>query len=136
MLRRASATTENSPVGCSTDRVFGLPSGIVAILAAGPADRPLKARVALYTADGNRVAQSDERILNDRHLMPGEWQPDDRPLNIYRLATPPDLAPGPYAVGLLVYDADTLDPVGFLDEAGNPAGVEVMIGEIDVKSED
>ena len=103
---------------------------------AGPADRPLKARVALYAADGSRVAQSDERILNDRHLMPGEWSADDRPLNIYRLATPPDLAPGTYAVGLLVYDADTLDPVGFLDEAGNPAGVETMIGKIDVESED
>lgn len=99
----------------------------------GQATPPLKARVALYAADGNRVAQSDERILNDRHLMPGEWSADDRPLNIYKLATPPDLAPGPYTVGLLVYDADTLAPVGYLDQAGNPAGVEVTVGEVEVE---
>jgi poly-gamma-glutamate capsule biosynthesis protein CapA/YwtB (metallophosphatase superfamily) len=35
-LSSSVATTENSPVGCSTDSVFGLPSGIFAIRAAGP----------------------------------------------------------------------------------------------------
>jgi hypothetical protein len=86
----------------------------------GAADRPLKARVALYDAADNRVAQADERLLNDRHLAPPEWQPGDRPLNVYLLETPPDLPPGDYSLRLLVYDEDTLEA----------AGEEQVIGEV------
>jgi mannosyltransferase len=70
--------------------------------------------------------------LNDRHLLPAEWTLDDQPLNVYLLEMPDDLAPGHYAIGLLVYDADTLEPVGVVDGAGNPAGVEAMIGSIEI----
>ena len=75
------------------------------------------------------MAQSDERILNDRHLMPGEWRLEEQPLNVYKLATDDDIEPGTYSVRLLVYDADTLEPISFVDEAGNPAGVEVTLAE-------
>lgn len=98
-----------------------------------PLDWPLKARVGLYDDEGSRVAQSDERVLNDRHLMPGEWTMEDQPLNVYRVETADDLEPGTYMVRLLVYDADTLEPLSFVDEAGNPAGVETMIGEVEVE---
>ena len=98
----------------------------------GDVSRPLKARVALYDADGNRVAQADERLLNDRHVLPAAWSPDDHPLNVYRVNLPDDLPVGDYAVGLLVYDADTLEPLGVVDAAGNPNGVEAMIGQIHV----
>jgi mannosyltransferase len=90
--------------------------------------RPLKARVALYNAEGGRVLQDDRRLLNDRHLAPGEWAPDDQPLNVYWLPLPEDLPPGEYKVRLLLYDAETLDPVELIDEAGNPAGFEPAIG--------
>jgi hypothetical protein len=98
----------------------------------GEATRPLKARVALYGADGARIFQRDERLLNDRHRLPAEWSPDDRPLNVYLLDVPADLAPGLYSIGLLVYDADTLEPLGMVDSAGNPAGVEAIIGTVEV----
>jgi mannosyltransferase len=98
--------------------------------------RPLKARVALYDVDGSRKAQADERILNDRHLLPDEWSGEDQPLNVYRVATPPDLAPGLYEIRLLVYDADTLEPLGLVDEAGNPVGVEAVIGEVEIHEHD
>ncbi len=62
----------------------------------GGSDRPLKARVALYDAAGNRLAQADERLLNDRHLTPAQWQPADQPLNVYLLDLPPELPPGRY----------------------------------------
>jgi hypothetical protein len=94
--------------------------------------QPLKARVALYDAAGTRIAQRDERLLNDRHLLPTEWTRDDQPLNVYLLEVPDDLAPGQYSIGLLVYDADTLEPVGVLDSAGNPAGVEATIGSLEI----
>ncbi len=92
-------------------------------------DRPLKARLGLYDQADRRVAQSDERILNDRHLMPGEWDLEELPLNVYKLATEEDLEPGTYTVRLLVYDADTLEPISFVDVAGNPAGVEGTLAE-------
>jgi hypothetical protein len=98
----------------------------------GEITRSLKARVALYNAEGARVAQRDERLLNDRHLLPAEWSSQDRPLNVYLLDVPDDPAPGSYTIGLLVYDADTLEPLGVVDSAGNPIGVEATIGTVQV----
>ena len=45
-----------------------------------------------------------------------------RPLNVYAIPTPADLAPGAYDVRLLVYDADTLDPLEPLDAGWQPGG--------------
>jgi hypothetical protein len=100
--------------------------------AGGEVTRPLKARVALYNAEGGRISQRDERLLNDRHLLPAEWTTEDRPLNVYLLDVPDDLVRGQYTIGLLVYDADTLEPLGVVDEAGNPVGVEATIGTVEV----
>ena len=100
----------------------------------GTFDRPLKARVALYDANDGRLVQADERLLNDRHRAPSQWAPEDRPLNVYMLPLPPELAPGTYAVRLLVYDADTLEPLTLVDAAGNPAGQEAVLGTIEVET--
>lgn len=96
----------------------------------GAVSRPLKARVALYNAAGDRVAQADERLLNDRHRAPDQWQMDDRPLGVHLLTAPEDLAPGRYSVRLLVYDADTLEPLTWIDAAGAPAGIEPELGTV------
>ena len=101
---------------------------------AGAVDRPLKARVALYDANDARLVQSDERLLNDRHRAPPQWQPQDRPLNVYMLPLPSDLTPGTYSLRLLVYDADTLEPLTLVDAAGNPAGQEATLGTIKVET--
>ena len=93
----------------------------------GQADRPLKARIALYDAQENRLAQSDERVLNDRHLMPSQWQVGDQPLNVYLLEPETVLPAGEYTIRLLVYDAETLEPLSFIDEAGNPQGIEPIL---------
>ena len=102
-------------------------------------DRPLKARIGLYDDQERRVAQSDERILNDRHRMPGEWGVEEEPLNVYKLATEENteenIEPGTYEVRLLVYDADSLEPLSFVDEAGNPAGVEVTLATLNIEPE-
>jgi hypothetical protein len=100
-------------------------------------DRPLKVRVALYDGSDARLAQADERLLNDRHRAPAQWQPDDQPLNVYLLYLPPDLPPGDYTVRVLVYDdADTLAPIDLLDAAGNPAGQEATLGSVGVMNQD
>lgn len=96
-------------------------------------DRPLKARMALYQIGGSKIlGQNDRRILNDRHRMPSEWALADQPLNVYALPTSADLEVGLYEVRLLVYDAETLEPLSYLDKAGNPAGVEVVLAQIQV----
>jgi hypothetical protein len=48
------------------------------------------------------------------------------------LDLPPDLAPGAYSLRLLVYDADTLEPLELVDDAGNPAGFEPEIGGVEI----
>jgi mannosyltransferase len=98
----------------------------------GAVDRPLKARVALYDEAGNRLAQGDERLLNDRHRAPDQWSPEDRPLNVYSLNVPAELAPGRYSVRVLVYDAESLAPLTWIDAAGNPAGIEPEVGTVEV----
>lgn len=97
---------------------------------------PLKARVALYDRTGARIAQRDERLLNDRHLLPSHWQADDRPLNVYLLEVPAETESGPLEVGLLVYHVETLEPLDVLDAAGNPAGIEAIIGTVQAGASD
>jgi len=97
--------------------------------------RPLKARVALYDQNDARLAQSDERLLNDRHRAPVEWNMTEQPLNVYQLDLPAELTAGTYAVRLLVYDAETLEPIALADTAGNPAGVEATLGMVTVAGE-
>ena len=92
--------------------------------------------MALYDGSDARLAQADERLLNDRHRAPAQWQPDDQPLNVYLLYLPPDLPPGDYTVRVLVYDADTLAPIDLLDAAGNPAGQEATLGSVGVMNQE
>lgn len=101
-------------------------------VAGGQVQRPLKARVAVYDANGARVAQSDQRLLNDRHLLPSEWSMEDKPLNVYLLSLPDDMTPGLAEIRVLVYDADTLEALTLVDAAGNPVGQEALLGAIRV----
>jgi hypothetical protein len=99
----------------------------------GAVDRPLKARVALYDETGNRLAQADERLLNDRHLAPAEWAAEEQPINVYLLETSAELAEGDYELRLLVYDAETLEPLTMVDAADTPAGIEAPMGRVKVE---
>ncbi len=98
----------------------------------GIADRPLKARVALYDENDGRLAQVDKRILNDRHLQATEWGTQDQPLNVYMVDLPEDMQPGSYVLRLLVYDSDSLEPLPLIDNTGNPTGLELDLGQIQI----
>ena len=60
----------------------------------------------------------------------------DQPLNVYLLALPEDMPAGVAEIRALVYDADTLEPLTLVDEAGNPAGQEALLGSIGVIEKD
>jgi hypothetical protein len=64
--------------------------------------------------------------------LPSQWKAGDHPLNVYLLDVPKNLPAGHYTIGLLVYDADTLEPLGVADSAGNANGVEATIGSVEV----
>lgn len=100
----------------------------------GEINRPLKARVALHRMGGSSIkGQADERLLNDRHRLPSEWSREEQPFNVYRVPVPEDLEEGSYEVRLVVYDAETLEALPLVDEAGNPAGMEAVLGMVEIK---
>lgn len=97
-----------------------------------------KARVALYDAEGARLAQSDERLLNDRHLFPSEWQPEDAPLNVYMLRLDTPLDPGIYELRLLVYDEDEPDRIAWphlVDGIEVYDGIELVLTSLEIVEE-
>lgn len=82
----------------------------------------LKARVALYDADGARIAQDDKLLLNDRHVGPANWPTGESTLNVYSFSLPVDAVSDGSWIGLLVYEGETLAPLEL--EGG---GVEVKV---------
>lgn len=90
----------------------------------GPTSRPLKVSVRLRDEYGALLAQDDRVLLNDRHLRTTSWQPGESALAVYSLEVPAE--PGTYVLTLVLYDEDTLEPVGLLDVSG----VEPEIGTV------
>jgi hypothetical protein len=90
----------------------------------GPTARPLKVSVRLRDGDGTMLAQDDRVLLNDRHLHTSSWQPGETALAVYSLALPPE--PGTYNLTVVLYDSESLQPVGLLDGSG----VEPQIGPL------
>ncbi|NLF13933.1 MAG: hypothetical protein GX597_19290, partial [Anaerolineaceae bacterium] len=82
----------------------------------GPTARPLKVSLRLRDEGGALLAQDDRVLLNDRHLRTTSWQPGEVAFNVYSLPLPAE--PGAYTLTLVLYDEDTLEPVGLLDGSG------------------
>lgn len=94
--------------------------------AGGPTPRPLKVSLRLKDANGVTVAQDDRLLLNDRHLRSDAWPAGASALGIYTLSLDA-VAPGEYSLAVVLYDEETLAPVGL---AGG--GVEPVIGVLRV----
>jgi len=90
----------------------------------GPTARPLKVSLRLRDEGGAMLAQDDRVLLNDRHLRTTSWQPGETALAVYNLALPPE--PGTYSLTLVLYDEESLEPVGLRDGSG----VEPEIGTL------
>lgn len=93
----------------------------------GPTARPLKASLRLKNAAGDTVSQADRLLLNDRHLRSDAWPAGASALGIYSLPLE-GVAPGDYTLTVVLYDEETLAPVGL---AGG-SGVEPVIGTVRV----
>ena len=93
-----------------------------------PSARPLKASLRVRDAQGQTLAQDDKVLLNDRHLRSNTWIPGTDTLAIYslNLANAPA---GDYTLTLVLYDEETLAPVGLADGSG----VEPVIGDLRIR---
>lgn len=92
----------------------------------GPTPQTLKVSLRLKTTDGATLAQDDRLLLNDRHVHSSAWQAGETAINVYRVPAPPQA--GDYVLTLVVYDAETLAPIGLADGGG----VEPVIGLVHV----
>jgi mannosyltransferase len=84
--------------------------------ASGPTARPLKVSLRLRDESGAMLAQDDRVLLNDRHLRTTSWQPGETALAVYTVDLPP--GPGTYSLTLVLYDEQSLEPVGLRDGSG------------------
>ena len=66
----------------------------------GPFDGTRRLSLRLIAEDGTLVAQVDDGL---------------EALNKIRMFVPPDAVPGPYGLHLMVYNADSLDPIPTAD---------------------
>jgi 4-amino-4-deoxy-L-arabinose transferase-like glycosyltransferase len=62
------------------------------------------------------------------------WQAGDLALSRFPIPVPSDLPPGHYSVRAGLYTYPDVVNVSFLDVAGNPAGEQVMLGEVEIVS--
>jgi len=93
---------------------------------------PLKVSLRLAGEDGTLIGQNDRRLLNDRHLQIPHWGPEDRPLNTYLVDVPAEAPAGTYSWQMAVYDPATLEPVSWVDQAGQLHGEPATLGRIRV----
>ncbi len=73
-----------------------------------PTDRSYKVSVRLKDASGATLAQDDRVLLSNRHLRTFAWDAGEEALNVYLLPAP--LQPGDYALTVVLYDEETLEP--------------------------
>jgi len=90
----------------------------------GPTASPLKVSMRLRGEDGAMLAQDDRVLLNDRHLHTTSWEPGETALALYTLALPPEA--GTYHLTVVLYNEETLQPVGLRDGSG----VEPQLGTL------
>jgi hypothetical protein len=88
----------------------------------------------LVDDEGHLWAQVDEWLLNAFSLPTPAWETGETIEGRYLLTIPPGIPPGRYRVKAIVYQTDTLERVGILDEGGRLAGMEYTLGTISVTS--
>ncbi len=91
-------------------------------------------KVAGYIRDsrGLLLSQDDRWLLNDRHLKTSFWGDLNRAWVFLSIPIPPGTPPGRYTVSIAVYGESSGKRLHLLDEAGNPAGTELRLGEIEI----
>ncbi|MEA3459206.1 MAG: glycosyltransferase family 39 protein [Chloroflexota bacterium] len=92
--------------------------------------RAYKAAVILWDEAGHRLSSADVLLLNEQIRSTYYWAPGEEAINYYVVPVPIGTPPLSYRITVGVYDAETLEGLDILDEAGNPAGKDFFLGEV------
>jgi hypothetical protein len=92
-----------------------------------PTSRPMKVSVRLRDAGGATLAQDDRPLLYDLHRRTTSWQSGQSALAVYSLPLPSK--PGTYKLALVLYDEETLQPIGL----SGGRGVEIDLGDVHIQ---
>jgi mannosyltransferase len=92
--------------------------------------RAYKATIILWDEEGRRLSGSDMLLMSRWGLSTDRWSPGDEAVNDYVVPVPLGTPPLPYRITVGVYDADNMKSLSFLDEVGNPTGVDFGLGQV------
>jgi len=99
--------------------------------AIGPATGSQKVSVQSYYGNGTMVAQKDALPVCDREPTT-TWDLGETIVDIHDVPVNADAPPGRYPLYVGLYHSESGAPLPVLDAAGNPAGTQALIGEIEI----
>jgi hypothetical protein len=100
----------------------------------GPSLRDLTVFLHVRDAQGNLVAQDDSMPTWFGVQPTTQWQPGQTVLGAHSVPLPANLKPGVYDLVVGWYYWETLERLALLDDAGQPVGDGVVVGQLEVDS--
>jgi hypothetical protein len=101
--------------------------------AEAPIEVDLKASLSLRDAAGHVAGQVDDLLVGDRYPVQRVWEAGEETASYHIVPMLPGLAPGRYDIVLRVYEDQTRRPYPLLDAGGQPAGIDTVIGSVEIK---
>ncbi len=86
----------------------------------------------LLDGQGSTWAKEDSWLLNSAGAATPAWKAGDSTEECHLLSIPPGIPPGPYELKVLIYDAQSLEQVPVLDQAGTVVGTEYSVATVEV----
>jgi uncharacterized membrane protein len=100
----------------------------------GPSLRDLTVFLHVRDAQGNLMAQDDSMPTWFGVQPTTQWQPGQTVLGAHSILLPANLKPGVYDLVVGWYYWETLERLALLDDAGQPMGDGVVVGQLEVDS--
>ena len=100
--------------------------------AIGPATGSHKVSVQSYYGNGTMVAQKDALPVCDREPTT-TWDLGELVVDVHDVTVNADAPPGTYPLFVGIYHTEGGEPLPVIDAAGNPAGTQAQIGQIEVR---
>ena len=97
-----------------------------------PIDVDLKTSLSLRDAAGHIAGQVDDLLVGDKYPVQRTWQAGEETASYHIVPQLPGVAPGHYDLVLRVYEDQTQRPYPVLDAEGAPAGIDTVIGSVEV----
>jgi 4-amino-4-deoxy-L-arabinose transferase-like glycosyltransferase len=97
-----------------------------------PIDIDLKTSLRVRDAAGHVVGRVDDLLVGDRYPVERVWEKGEETASYHIVPLLSGLPPGTYDITLRVYEDLSQRPYPLLDEEGSPAGIDTVIGSIEI----